>query len=159
MEKISNTNETGEMKEVLKKIEEYRSLGYLFHGSKKELEVVEPRQAHDENPNVIAGNLNAIYATNDIRIPIVIALFDKKDRAQKSASSFYSAYKDTMSVGGVNITFTPGYIYVLPKESFRTVENEQEKEIVSFEPVIPIDTIHITPEILDLIPGITYDMK
>lgn len=161
METFKNTTqESREMAETLKKLEEYQSQGFLFHGSKKKIELLEPRQAHDDSPDDTKLNdLNAVYATDDLRIPIIMALFDKKDKSKKSRGFYSCTNNEKMFAGGENITFTPGYIHVLPKEKFQEVEDERTKETVAFENVLPMDIIRITPEILDLIHGITYDMK
>jgi len=160
METLRNNNENKEMAAVLKKLEDYRSQGYLFHGTKNKIEVLEPRQAHDDDPDTTTvNNLCAVYATDDLRIPIIMALFDKKDK-NKDCNGFYSVTNGgKMTAGGENVTYTPGYIHVLPKDKFQEIEDERTKEIVAFENVSPIDIILITPDILDLIPGITYDIK
>ena len=89
-----------------------------------------------------------------------MALFDKKDPTREDTSFFYHLWdKGEMKAGGVNATFTPGLIYVLPSEKFQKVQDNGDEDMVAFEPVVPVDIISVTPEILALIPGITYDMK
>jgi hypothetical protein len=156
----NNMAENQEMVAVLKKLESYRSRGYLFHGSKNKIEVLKPRQAHDNDLDATTGNnLNAVYATDDLRIPIIMAIFDKKDKSKKSRASYSCTNNEEMLVDGENITLTPGYIHVLLKDKFQEIEDERTKEIVAFQNVSPIEIIRITTEILDLIPGITYDLK
>jgi hypothetical protein len=162
METFQNNNiENSQMREVFEKLKAYAKQGYLFHGSKEKVNVLEPRRAKDDDPNDKVGNLHAVYATADIRIPIVMALFDEKDHSKNGWRSFYETKDEKMTVGGENITFTPGYIHVLPKESFQKTEDVDKdmEETVSYVPVTPVDIIQITPEVLNLIPGITYDLK
>jgi hypothetical protein len=87
-----------------------------------------------------------------------LALLTKKDESQSWTTS-YSYSGEKIDVGAENAVFTPGYIHVLPKENFQEVKDEKVKELVAFKPVTPIDIIQITPEILSLIPNITYDLK
>lgn len=148
------------MKIALQKLEGYISQGFLLHGSKNKIEVLEPRQARDDNQDRKSGNLNAVYATDDIRISIFMALFAKKDATQNEWRAFYSSTNETeMNVGGENVTFTPGYIHVLPEKKFHKVDDENSKEIVSYESVTPIDVISVTPDIAKYLKGINYDMK
>ncbi|MDO8603840.1 MAG: hypothetical protein Q7K40_00270 [bacterium] len=161
MEKFDNTSfESLDMKITLQKLEGYVSQGFLLHGSKNKIEVLEPRQAQDDNHDRKSGNLNAVYATDDIRISIFMALFAKKDADKNGWRAFYnSTNEDEMSVGGENVTFTPGYIHVLPGEKFRKVDDKNSKEIVAYEPVAPIDVVQVTPDIAAYLSGINYDIK
>lgn len=161
MEKVWNTSlENLDMKIAFQKLEDYVSQGLLLHGSKNKIEVLEPRQARDDNQERKSGNLNAVYATDDIRISIFMALFDKKDTTQNGWRAFYhSTNEDEMKVGGEHVTFTPGYIHVLPGEKFHKVDDENSKEIVAYESVAPIDVIAVTPDITKYLKGINYDME
>jgi hypothetical protein len=150
-------DENKEMKVALQKLNEYLAKGFVLHGSKNKIEILEPRQAKDDEGRE-AGSLNAIYAADDIRIPIFMALFDKKDKKQKGWRAFYSTKETTMRVGGENVTFTPGYVHVLSHEKFKKVEDERSKEIVSFESVTPEDIVEVTPNILNLFSNVTYEI-
>jgi hypothetical protein len=156
----NNTSENQEMAGVIKKLEDYQSQGFLFHGSKEKIIKLEPRQAKDNNPSAVK-NLNAVYSGKDFLRPIVLALLEKKDKTRSWMTYYDYSTIDTMEVKGENAIFTPGYIHILPKEGFQEIEDKKtkEKELVSYEPVEPIDILKITPEILNLIPGITYDLK
>jgi hypothetical protein len=160
MEKLEDESiEKKEARETFVKLKEYLSQGYLLHGSKNKIEVIEPRQAHDDNRESKVTNLHGVYAADDIRVPVFMALFDKKDPTKKGWTSYYHATnREEITVGGKNVTFTPGYIHVLPNETFQKMEDEHGQETVSFEPVTPIDVIRITPEILELLTGVTYEM-
>jgi hypothetical protein len=151
------TNENKEMKEVLQKLNDYLAKGFLLHGSKNKIEVLEPRQAKEDDGRE-TGSLNAVYAADDIRIPIFMALFDKKAEDQKGWRAFYSAQGTAMRVGGENVTFTTGYVHILPHEKFTKIEDERSKEIVSFESVTPEDVIEVNPNILKLFSDITYEI-
>jgi hypothetical protein len=160
MKKIGeNTLGSQDMLEAFNKLQEYIASGYLLHGSKNKLDVLEPRQAVDGDKTSKVTNLNGVYATDDIRISIFMALFAKKDISKNGWRSFYSVTsKDEITVGGENVFFTDGFVHVLSREKFKEIEDENGKEIVASEPVTPIDVIKITPDILKYLSGVTYEM-
>lgn len=163
MEKLPNkeganqNEELEKMRESLEKLRKYVEQGYLLHGSKNKLEVIEPRQAKEDNPERMVGSLHGIYATENLKAPILMALFAKKDLSKDSwRSSYDSEDGEKFIVSGENFTFTPGYVHILPPDTFKLVADEKgNSELVSNEPVKPIDTIYIAPSILKLFEDIT----
>jgi hypothetical protein len=144
-------------RETLKQLRQYLNEGMLLHGSKVRTEVIEPRQSSDNNPDRIIGKSFAIYAeTEDVRIPILMALFDKKDKDLADCRTSYSSHgpNEPMLVSGENFTFSPGYVYVLPPEKFTTEETETEREYIATEPIKPIAVLEINPLILSLFDNI-----
>jgi hypothetical protein len=87
-----------------------------------------------------------------------MALFDQADPSVHSWSSGYSGHgpEAPIEVNGENHTFTPGYIYVLPREPFTTEESEEEREYVAHEAITPIEVIRIEPGILSEFSDIIY---
>lgn len=145
--------------EIVRKLQKYLDNGMLLHGSKKLLTRLEPRQSTDDNPERNIGKSLAIYAeAHDLRIPVLMALFAQADTSVASWQSGYSAHgPDTpIEVSGENYTFTPGYIYVLPREKFVTEEDENEREYIATEPVDPVEVLEVTPSILSEFDDITY---
>lgn len=140
--------------QVLNVLKSYVENGHLLHGSKKQLEVIEPRRAQDMDPNRLTGNQFGVYAANDVRAPILTALFDKKD-PQKDSWTSYSG-TDNLSVSGENFTFTPGYVHVLPRDSFEEVKDDTgDVELISKQPVKPVNVLYVKPAVLKVLPGVT----
>jgi hypothetical protein len=148
MEGITNVENYGE---VVKKLQKYISEGFILHGSKKLVPILEPRQATDDNINRTIGKSFAIYGeAHDIRIPILMALFTQADESLHSWKSGYSGHGPgtPLEVTGENFTFSPGYVYVLSPDHFTTEEDENEREYISHEAITPIDILKIDPTIL-----------
>lgn len=145
--------------DCIAKLRDYLAQGYLLHGSKEKLEIIEPRKAADTDPERTTGQAFAVYAErSDIRVPILMALFAEKDPSKKSWRSSYSAHGDgPMKVGGENYTFSPGYVYVLPSETFTIEGEEQDHEFISEVSVIPKDVISVDPSILSELDGIEFE--
>lgn len=143
---------------ILTQLRDYAEQGYLFHGGKTRVDVLEPRQAHDDDPDRRTGKARAVYATDDIRIPIVMALFEKADPALSGWQSSYTTAEDgTLLVSGENCTLTQGFIHVLPPETFESEGDEHDRETLSFAPVAPIDIIPVDADVLAFLDGISID--
>ena len=150
MENLPNLEQE---RETLNRLRRYLSDGMLLHGSKVIVDTLEPKQASDNNKEREVGKSFAIYAeTEDIRIPILMALFDKKDHTLADCRTSYSAYgpNEPMIVSGDNYTFSPGYVYVLPPEKFSIEESSTEQEHIATEPITPIAVFKVDPLILSL---------
>lgn len=144
--------------EAYMKLEAYLNQGYLLHGSKKQLEAIEPRQAKDDDSKRVAGNLHGIYATENLNVAALRALFAKKDLAKNGWRSSYSGDENNLQVSGENFTFTSGYIYVLPRDSFAEVTDKTGgHDLVSSTSIKPIDVIKIDPAILGLLKGVSIN--
>lgn len=147
-------------RETIEKLKSYLEQGYVLHGGKNRADTLEPRQAEDDDPERKAGKAVAIYAeAHDLRIPIFMALFDQKDPSRGWQSSYSAQGDGPMQISGENYTFTPGYIYVLPRDTFEVEGDEIDSELISRQPVTPIDVIEIDPSILKDLEGITIDLK
>lgn len=143
---------------ALCELKRYAGEGYLFHGGKTRVDVLEPRQAHDVDPDRKTGKACAVYATDDIHIPIVMALFAKADSVLPDWHSSYTTEADgTLVVSGENCTFTKGYVHVLSPDTFESEGDERDRETLSFVPVTPIAVVEVEPEILNLLDGISID--
>jgi hypothetical protein len=149
------TKELSEMRKALNKLEDYAKKGFLFHGSKKRLAILEPRQANDSQPGKeTIGNLNAVYALDTFRVPILAALMDEKDKSIGGWKRELSDDGTTLIVGGENFTFTNGYVHVLPPDNFKTEEHDGNYEIVSYTAVTPTDAVEVRPSIVNLLPNV-----
>jgi hypothetical protein len=133
--------------------------GYLLHGGKILVDALIPKQSTDDDSTRTTGQAFAVYAeASDIRVPILMALFAEKDPSKKSWRSSYSANGNgPMKVGGENYTFTPGYVYVLPNETFTTEGDEQDREFISRVSVVPKEVIPVDPSILSELEGIEFE--
>jgi hypothetical protein len=146
----------------IERLESYLKSGYLLHGGKRRLEMLEPRQATDSDPERTTGKAFAIYAEDtDVRVPVVMALFDRKDPSVWEWRSGYSAHGigSTMTLTGKNCTFTKGYVHVLPRESFEREGDEHDNELISRKPVEPVDIIEVTPSIIDSLKGMDIQIE
>ena len=116
--------------------------GFLLHGTgMAELNILEPRQANDEGG--FEENLkNAVYATDDSRIPIFMAL-----RSGVSGMSHYSItsskHEDGLYTEEAHFSVTSkfpsdkvGSVYVLPSETFEVAGSD--RQFVSSVPVVPL---------------------
>jgi hypothetical protein len=151
---------TAESKEAFSRLQEYAAQGYLFHGSKSRVEVLEPRQARDGDGTRKLTNMRGVYATDHIEIPVFMALKAPQD-AEKSWTSGYSHNHgdETFSMHGNNTVLTPGWVHVLPRDTFEVLEEGGSNETVSMEPVRPIASIEVKPDILRLFPNIDLDLS
>jgi hypothetical protein len=131
--------------ETLRILERYVQEGYLLHGSKLKIEVLEPRQATDTNKEKTARNRLGIYATENVRVAVSMALMHKV--ADESTSHYYVTNKD-FRMGGTGITLKTGYVHVLPRDTFEEIMEEGDRELVSPVLVKPVAVIQIEPEIL-----------
>jgi hypothetical protein len=125
--------------------------GFFLHGSRQKIKKpLEPRQAKDAVGKP-SGCQMAVYATkSDIRIPCIMAMFTPIDPGKASHSEYSRKTGGKMVVTGENVTFGPGYVYVLPADTFE----EMDGEFISFKPVMPILVIPVNPKILRLFPNL-----
>jgi len=141
--------EVDAMEAVLDELRGYLDAGYLLHGSKQKLEILEPHQARDRDPSNIIGSQTAVYAARSLRVPIIKALIDVRDKSMAARTYGYDDDGDRIIVSGTNFTFTPGFVYVVRLDSFIEITDDQNRrDIVSYEPVVPHDCIYVTPVIL-----------
>lgn len=163
MEGLKNQERRESNRKIIEKFRNYLKQGYLLHGSKSDALTLEPRQAHDSNPERVAGKAKAIYAEPaDMRIPIFMALRAPKDPlAEGGFSSGYSAYGPNlpMHVRGSNLTFTPGFIHVLPEETFEIEQHGEDREYLSQVPVTAVEVIRVEPSLLGEFGDIEIDLK
>jgi hypothetical protein len=145
-----------EKQENIRKIEKLRGYleqGYFLHGSKNKVEILEPRKANEVNPDRVIGRINGVYASDDLEIPIAMALFATKQKGMDRTNGYSRRDNGPLILKGTNTTLTPGYVYVLPSKTFKIfhqeIDGDSDLEFVSEEPVIPIDTIEVDPTILE----------
>lgn len=162
MERPSTPDSRTENLTTVHTLRNYLAQGFLLHGSKKLLTAIEPRQATDADPNRTTGKAHAIYAeAHDVRIPIVMALFDKMDPTLDGFSSSYHGHgpQTTLTIGGSNCTLTEGYVYVLPPDSFLREGTDDDNEFISTQPVVPVAIIKINPSIIDVLDNIQNNLN
>jgi hypothetical protein len=146
---------------IIAELSEYLKKGYVLHGSKSDSSVLKPQQAHDTNVDRIVGKAFAIYAEGrDIRIPIFMALKDRKDISMSSESE-YSGYgpEKVLTISGRNLHFTPGYVHVLPSETYEIEKHGNVEELISRVPVRAIKIFRVSPSILDALPNIEMNIE
>lgn len=121
--------------------------GYLLHGSSYLNKVLEPRQAADTQ-GVPENEQKAVYATNIPAIALYISLVSP-DAIQEQRMSFVygcgTKHQDGVCVPyfsadkGVESIMRPGYVYVLPPDSFvPTSGHPLEEQFVSYTSVVPV---------------------
>ena len=128
--------------EALKILERAVRDGYLLHGSRYRLDFIELRQANDKDK--VSGNQFAVYATDNVRVSILHALFHPI-KPEDWMSGYDSKEDGVLRVYGKNVTFEPGYVYFLPSATF---SRSEEDEFVSLHPVRPTKVITVSPEIV-----------
>ncbi len=161
---LSKKESQESMKDAYNKLSNYLSSGLILHGSKSLLEVLNPRQANDDDVNRShVGKMKGVYGEDtDIRIPIIMALFDEKDKTKGSMTSEYECSSDGhMKVSGKNVFFNKGYVYVLPRETFEVFEDKEkdDRELVSQTSVKPVDIVPINAEIINLLEDIEINFQ
>ncbi len=162
IEKIATgTEATLESIETKRQLENFLAEGYVLHGSKKQSVILEPRPAKDMDETRVIGNQDAIYATDaDLEIPLFMAMKDFKDPANRSMNSGNSGQNGVFRMYGDNTKLTPGYVYVLPKDSFEVITDvEGNEELISRVPVMPHAVFRVEPDIFNLFPNVTFDFK
>lgn len=119
---------------------------YLFHGSPKLLEIIEKREAHDSNNNMI-NNDYAVFLTSSFIIASAYAFKDKiKDMSSELNWSFNIGMKEDtkelfIKMNNVIIDDNiEGYIYVLPFDSAYKKDGIQYK---CYKNVKPIEIIKV----------------
>jgi hypothetical protein len=127
---------------------EFVRRGFLLHGSGAcDVAVLEPRQANDEGG--YEENLrNAVYATDDPRIPIFMALRSGIE-GQSQYSIIVSEHDDGTSSEEARFstsfeipTNKSGSVYVLPRDTFEAAGSDSQ--FTSLVPVIPAYEIPVT---------------
>jgi hypothetical protein len=141
--------------ETLKTLQSYLDQGYLLHGSKMRIDILKPRTARDDSDGRTIGKMTGVYADDDLRAPILMALFDRKDPNISDWRSSYQGNDENTFVSGENMTFTPGFVHVLPKDTFTYHEEGDDGEFVSNQPVTPVEIVPVTPDILRILEGVT----
>lgn len=147
MGNLENINESQE-RARLRELE--NSGNFVFHGSGKKLERLEPRQAHnypDKNPEVkIPDDKPAVFATPNADIAIFMSVFNKENASKGSRSSFganddgphyFGVTKETMD----QIKNANGYVYVFEKSKFNM---RSKMEGLSYEPVEPVEIVEVS---------------
>ena len=130
---------------------EFVRRGFLLHGTDITLNVIEPRQANDEDGHP-ENMKNAVYATDDYRIPVFMSL-SKGIKGQ-------SQYSITMSLeNGVeaeSVSFTTnfdipsdkvGYVHVMPSDTFEVSGSASQ-----FTSDVSVNPRYIIPVLLSDIP-------
>ena len=124
--KLQELFQTGEGLENI--LEEIVKRGYILHGSKHDMEKLEPRQAKGEGRKT--AQLNAIYATDKVLISLFAATSPKnrKDGGEYRAEwGFLENEDDATDSMEFKATqdwidsMSDGYIYILKKEDFKKV--------------------------------------
>lgn len=147
-----------------------RSGEYVFHGSPNgEIEIFEPRQAHDYDLSTREARPDgppAVFAAPEADIAIFRALVNgarRVDKQHSHASRMSVTTEDghkslhfaanRNSLDGARLPGTTGYVYVFRRSDFtqRTKEGKQA-EWTSLEPVTPVTVIVVKPH--DLPPNI-----
>lgn len=157
---MSNKNQ----KTIFQELRSAVSEGYILHGSKTpDLTILEPRQAKDVSGNFFK-NQNGVYGTRVLEVAVAVALLDKKDRKAEGKSGWNLYGEKNLETvhgeifGDDNVVLTPGYIYVLPGDTFQKFlvdESTGDHELISFTSVVPKSVERVTPEILEWFPRIS----
>jgi hypothetical protein len=163
MEQFISSEGREKNKEIISRLTSYLNQGYVLHGSKSSSPILEPRQAHDVNPDRVLGKAYALYAEGtDIRIPIFMAL--KAPKIADAYGGYTSGYSghgpdQPLRISGKNLAFTTGFVHVLPRDSFEIEEHGDDTELMSRVPVEAIEIIRVEPSILEELPYVEIDIE
>lgn len=126
----------------IQRLQSWVDRGFCLHGSGAgDLELIEPRRASDLSGNP-ARSLLAIYAhRDDVRVPVVKASAGPADPTRPWSLQYATDETGRLTVGGDNLGFGSGYLYVLPADVFRRVG----REFVAFQAVVPV-AVETIPE-------------
>ena len=120
--------------------------GFYLHGSKKRLEIIEPRPARCLSGRE-EGCQKAVYAARCVEIPCIMAMRTPDGSGLRPQSSYSQTGKGPLIVRGKHMTFAPGYVYALPSETFECMGSE----LISRVPVMPHLVVPVTPAIIPLL--------
>lgn len=142
--------------ETLAVLRDFLAKGYLFHGSKSNADLLEPRQARDVDAGRVLGNQFGVYAADGIEIPVFMALKQIADPFIGRSSSGYHGNNDIYTMHGKNTILTPGFVHVLPRDAFTQEQDEHgDYEFIARNPVRAVAVITVKPDIMRLLPNIT----
>lgn len=121
--------------------------GFYLHGSRKKIDVLKPRTAR-----CLSGNeescQTAVYAARCIEISCIMAMLKPDGSSLRYQASYTRQHPmDPLIVRGKHATFGPGYVYVLPHDTFERMGSET----ISRVPVMPHLVVPVTPAIIPLL--------
>ncbi len=140
------------MSSSLQKLLSYADKGFLFHGSPKAgLSLLNPMNATDTNKENTFNKDTAIFATDNICIPIIFGLIDPRALPKTETQRTWSVGGDKINAyvqivakapkqWKEHIELSQGYVYVLPKDTFLESDGMQWK---SKSPVTPKDCVKV----------------
>lgn len=137
---------SGVIQELVKAVEE----GFLLHGSRFPLQVLEPRQGRCLVKR--GGNQLGVYATSSVQVACTAAMLHPKGEHYQTI--WRTADEDILQVYGRNVVLKEGYVYVAPASTFKVVcddAGQQTNEFVSLVPVTPFKHVLVTPDLLSLL--------
>lgn len=137
-------------------IEKLVGQGFIFHGSDRRIEKLEPRRGHDMRR--ASGRLEAVYATDQPSIAIFRSIISRK-RARDLKPS--GGLGTSWSLDGSDKKFTAspafketlgeGYVHIFPKSDFKPVlgrdrDIKNPVEFITRKEVAPAAIIKVRPE-------------
>ena len=146
-------------KEKLRTLHEAVGQGKILHGSPYKIEGrIEPRKGTDIS-GATHKTLEGVYGTSDVKTALAAALLQKGN----DSTTFWEGKGDELHFSGKgDVSLGPGYVYILPNESFRAhsgyLEGQEDVEIVSSEPVEPEAVVAVDPSIIDAVDGFDTDL-
>ncbi len=142
-------------KEVLHQLEKEGK--YVFHGSARDIKILEPRQSFSKNPQTgVSEKIGdpLVYTTPYADIAIFMAIAHPDNVDQKYAAKFSATQKGNLPID-INFEISndtkeqiiknniEGRVYVFKKEDFQ-ISDEIGVEYVSNKPMTPIQTVSVS---------------
>jgi len=134
--------------EIIANLRAIVAQGYLLHGSRFDVEVLEPRQGRCQVKR--EGCQQGVYATRNVGVALLAAMLHPKAESIQRLTE-WSAHSDHIVASGKNVELGLGYVYVCPIDTFKVVHmdnGEETNEFVSAVPVKPLDKVRVTPDLL-----------
>ena len=125
---------------------------HLYHGSPEDIDRIEPSPARGVGPG--KDRLNAVYATHIRNLAIVFSLpFTPNENGNLSFRVSLQADKPEIHLEAGSLDASkPGFLYIVPSDSFEQLDDEQW---VSYSPVEPCGKIQTNPK--DFLHWLHYD--
>lgn len=152
LEQIAQRREGEDAVEYLRRLE--GSGRFLFHGSHDEIEILEPRDPVTDATGDADNKVLAVYAYSSAALSVQRAIVNRAnlDSEWEILGGTDPNNQDVPLLATTpNLVLTDGFVYVLPRGSFRKTGGYQW---ISESPIAPIKTIKVNPKVYSDLGGV-----
>jgi hypothetical protein len=151
------------MNNSVQKLKKYQEEGFVFHGSlNPNIEILEPRKAHDNDSKNTFNNDTAVFASIDPIPAVLFATLDFSDLPKEISNGIWGIGSDEKTgklVATIPLIFKPylqgksGYIYVMKGSDLPLKQPGGSWMVKSKSAVKPIDKVKVYFEDFEKIGG------